>query len=446
MADEKEWKVEAIQRAQSEYLEPIPDMGGIFRAFRLKHDVTLKWFHKVIHEGRYLFLRDEAQEKGDDVTIYVMNQTLEPMEEGDGLRFTLTPASFDYEEPNLKRKGHISLWELLIWATENMLAEGGDTERAKELLLSSYRNKDGRLLSEIKDGEQAAEPQYPSQDTQAVDELSFGLSKLSDPERWKGIEKSGGKRLDVSGSKEPPRYVVVNLTGEREAPLMQGLMADVVNAHDSLMLAGRTFVTARDYAKVVYSCKNPTKNQVGTVEALLDDALQPVTIDWRDEVTGRGIPVKEGERLAYRGPLIYAPRVLTRAPNGMLVDGYELKEHTPFYDHDVKVKQITRVPTKMLEEAAESVSSTERNIKIRRYLLKRLAHIKSGYTTSPKIRYASVMEHAGIEKDPKGKNKRKAKDSVIGYLEVFKRCGYVKDFKEYTAKGDRHATGVHITT
>lgn len=453
MADEKDWQKEAILRAQREYMEPIPDMGGVFRALKLKHDVTLKWFHKVLHKGLFFLLRDEVQEKSLDVTIYMMNPSLEPMEEGGEPCVTFTPVSFDYEEPDLTRKGSITLWELMIWATENMLAEEGDTERAQELLLSSYHNKDGKLLSEIEKEQQAAE-QLPKQDTnrprsypQAISKVSQKITEVDITAEKVGLAVGGKNETDVV-TYITLSYAVDDVSLSRRLEPFDRI---VHNAVGSLWNAGNRVITvAQVYRAMTGSKIKIPKAPLERIEKSLDkQRITLVSLDFSAELRGKTVEY-DGETITADKAkaetyMLNASKTTVDTANGKRAVGYIINEPPVLYRHAKITGQMITHPQRLLEETSKKIGNKETDLLIRDYLLQRIKPMgRKGSRLSKQIKFKTVYDNIGASVGTNRAEVKRLNDRIKRCLDALKDLGVILEYEEYKDGRSHKLVGVTV--
>lgn len=444
MADEKEWQIEAIKRAVREYLEPVLDDSGEMAAFMLKRDIHMKWFHKAIHKGLYFFSKSEAQKKGDDAILYMLSKTLEPVEgEEGGFGFVMTPASFDYEKPKMTRKGPITLRELEIWATENMLTEEGDTERAKELILSSYRNKDGRLLSEIKDGEQ-----LPKQDTNKPETHYHPNSKLSNT--ITKLDTNGvAWWLAMGGKKEPSVETRISLSYEDEngvelSKKMTRFDREVHDAVASLWAAGNRVIAPNQVFRIMAGSKSKvTPKQRQRVEESIDKQRRTfVTLDFSKELRGKTAEF-EGETITASEAnieqyMLNADKQTVIGERGERVIGYAINKPPILYYHDKITGQIVSYKQSLLEKLSKEMGNTDSSVLIRNYLIQQVKVMgRKGSNRSSQILYETIYKE--IDSEPKDRTERKRlNDKVKKCLDVLKGEGQIAGWSEYRDKGRSH--------
>ena len=114
--------------------------------------------------------------------------------------------------------------------------------------------------------------------------------------------------------------------------------------------------------------------------------------------------------------------------NGQRVDGaIRLFIEPPLITFAKSRKQVTTIPRKLL---ASPINKTEMHLLIDDYLIERISRLKNGHAKlSNKLLYATIYEKAGIT----GRmQKNRAKETVLKYLEHYKKCGFINDYKETT--------------
>lgn len=412
----------------------------------------------TLHEGLYFLNQGDQRggiayaekHKGAAVWLYCIDRQTAILDgltidraqgrEETKLKMRLVPVRSDYrEEP-------VSHVEAVLHTRLQDLADEGKKAEVNKLLKEIYRveKKPGR----VEEGAPTAK-----QDLQPVREYVQGLSKLSNPASWAGIESTGGKRLDVSGRVEEPVYTIVRLIDEdeetRRKPLFRGTEESTCSAAHSLYRAGRRVFTAADVAKLALLQDKPSRAQVARVDEQLEAmAGRRVSIDWTEEARGRELKF-EGEKVEsfkYTSYLLPLETIEAETANGKKSKCYRFIAPPILYRHDMETGQIAAFNTEKLKAATAGVSATERNILIRDYLLRRIARMKrGGASTASEIRYESVMEAAHLESDAKGKNRAAVKKAVNDYLAGFVREKIINGYAEYKSKSARAAVGVKVS-
>lgn len=85
--------------------------------------------------------------------------------------------------------------------------------------------------------------------------------------------------------------------------------------------------------------------------------------------------------------------------------------------------QITTIPIKLLQAP---LKKTDQNIQIEDYLIRRIAHAKSGRQPK-KILYSTIFDNAGITEP---KQRLRAKEKIKKYLDYYISCEHIKAYKE----------------
>lgn len=453
MADEEDWQIETILRAQREYIEFVPDMSDIWRAFRLKSDVTLKWFQKVVYGGYYFFLKDETKEKGGDALVYVVNQDIETIEiEGD-IREILAEASFDYEGPDLTRKGPISLWELEVWAAENMLAEEGDTERARKLLLSTYHDKDGKLLSEIEKEQQAVE-QPPKQDTkrprsypQAISKVSQKITEVDITAEKVGLAVGGKNETDVV-TYITLSYAVDDVSLSRRLEPFDRI---VHNAVGSLWNAGNRVITvAQVYRAMTGSKIKIPKAPLERIEKSLDkQRITLVSLDFSAELRGKTVEY-DGETITADKAkaetyMLNASKTTVDTANGRRAVGYIINEPPVLYRHAKITGQMITHPQRLLEETSKKIGNKETDLLIRDYLLQRIKPMgRKGSRLSKQIKFKTIYDNIGASVGTNRAEVKRLNDRIKRCLDALKDLGVILGYEEYRDGRSHKLVGVTV--
>lgn len=318
------------------------------------------------------------------------------------------------------------------------------------------------ILREI--GKQQEREGLPRQDTYKATDWIQSVSKASNPKYWQGIENLGNKALKVSSKNEPIRnmYVSIEDNPERETYL-QGTAENTHNAVISLIEAGNRLITPNQIAKVAFLTERPTSKQLQIINDDMQRFERVINIDYSEEVRGRNITLNGSLVRNYkiRRQIIPQTKTMITTANGEVVEGYEILALPPLYEHDLVLGLSRNIPIELLETSGKKVSSTETNIIISRYLLRRIERMKDAQdikssrskkkpkdgtkATLNKVRYSSIMNAANLTTDEKGKNKAAARKATREYLDKWKKTGYIKAYKEYTAAGERGISGVEVS-
>ena len=126
--------------------------------------------------------------------------------------------------------------------------------------------------------------------------------------------------------------------------------------------------------------------------------------------------------------------------NGRCVDGYTVNKPPVLYQHSAIFGQLITYPARLLD-TANAGQNTPENIVIKKYLLRRIYMAKGKSKTSPRIKYSSVYEKAGIL-DPDKKQRKRINDYVIACLQLWQKDGQIKGYTEY--KEGRTRAGVDL--
>lgn len=132
------------------------------------------------------------------------------------------------------------------------------------------------------------------------------------------------------------------------------------------------------------------------------------------------------KRIVYEGYLLPIERIKVYVGE-MLTDGaVHLLREPPLTTFARERGQITTIKLQLLESP---VSKTETNLSIDDYLLDRISQMKNNSKLPQKILYSTLFDNCKINGV---KKRQRAKPTIKRYLDYYKQCGFIQDYKELT--------------
>lgn len=192
--------------------------------------------------------------------------------------------------------------------------------------------------------------------------------------------------------------------------------------------------------------------KAGSVRKSLDKlASIRISLDITDELLARGLKLKEGERGVLKDYLLPLREMQLKAANGKVIQsGFQLKEIPILYDYAERTGHIATVPTTMLE--VDSVTDTDDNIIIKRYLIRRIEELKQARnkkSLSEIIYYDTELQTGAMSELWYDKNivnlrdkKSELHKSVKKVLKSLVEKQYIQSYEEL--KDGRSVVGVKI--
>lgn len=175
------------------------------------------------------------------------------------------------------------------------------------------------------------------------------------------------------------------------------------------------------YATMGNSGRPGAKDIEKVYESLEKMRRLPITLDSTSEHS----VYKNMPKFVYNGMLLPWESV-DAIVNGQRADGViHFFREPPLMSFAKERRQITTVPRELLQSP---ISKTDANLQIDDYLIDRIARIKkSGGKSSNKLLYSTIYENCEIKTRMQ---RSRAKDKITKYLDYYKECGFIKDFKE----------------
>ena len=214
----------------------------------------------------------------------------------------------------------------------------------------------------------------------------------------------------------------------------------------SQIAAGRTMFTATDVFESATGGKNPSKKQLNEFTESIDRMrFNKLTIDMTQEAEAHNLVDPEtGEpwkSWKVETLLLPADKITMKSPNGRTVEGYVSTKEPVVFTHARMTKQMVSYPKHYLE-TKDAGSNTPTNLIIRSYLLKRILQAQKNPRMKPTIKYSTIYEKAGVDKNNRTVRKR-ANDYIEGLLKIWVEMKLISGYKIETE--NRQISKVTVT-
>lgn len=432
--------LERVKAASDEHVHKAESILPGYIAFRVDVDVQLGLWNQHMVAGTY-FLR--AGDMMNEAYVYQVDLNIEELisqiEEGEteelvddnGVTFTAykSKAPLDIKAKTtpieLKEKGsrkhNLTYFEMLVWLA---ISVAETREESDEIFYSAYQNADKLPKQTGKKADRRYDPAtklYQKITDPGIYDLVLKVDAAGRAERKKGREAITALSFEYVGDSDDVK--LGRPVDEFDKLVLNGVISQAA--------AGRSVFTAADVFEAVTGSKNPNRKQLADYTESLDKMrFTKVTVDMTSEAKAHGFtnpdtgePLKSWEVETY---LVNASKIMVDRENGRAVEGYLLNEEPVLYTHARMTKQIVSYPIKYLD-TKEVGSNTRQNNLIKNYLIDRIIRAKSG-KLSPCIRYATVYNHAGVDKENRVARKR-ANDYIAGLLGKWKSQGLIRDYE-----------------
>lgn len=266
-----------------------------------------------------------------------------------------------------------------------------------------------------------------------IDRLIYPLDKPNNT-IWDGItiaDKNGQLQYALDTRKHGTSTPAIVYIGLDLSALPEGLSKNLdaldkrlMIASDALYHAGNEFFTDTQLYKSMGYKGNPGKSDLQKInDRLTKLGTGRIFIDNTQEIEQN----KKYPKYIYDGNImpferIQGPVIINGKPCESVI---HLFRDPPLMDFARKRDQITAIPLEVLESP---ISKTEENLAIEDYLLERIGQMKSPKRNSQKkILYKTLCTRCGITKP---KQIRRAPEKICRYLDHFKACKWIKDYKQ----------------
>lgn len=312
------------------------------------------------------------------------------------------------------------------------IKENGQTqaEAATEILEEARKRlADAKKAAEVIETIEEIRAELPQIVTKQTDKLDYPLDKPNSV-IWNLLQASapdGQLRIDITTTpKGGDIYYGINFA---ELPAELKITKQLTTfdkrcyvAAASLFQAGNDIVSATQIYKMMGNKGRPGDRDLQQInDSLTKMGTARVYLDNQREIkTAKGY-----KHFRYDGPLLPFER-LSAYINGQLSESaIHLFREPPLMSFARQRKQITTITRELLESP---ISKTEQNLRIDDYLIERIGHMKNPKSKTPrKMLYATIFDKCGITEK---KQKQRAPEKIKKYLTYYKKCGYIRGYKE----------------
>ena len=215
----------------------------------------------------------------------------------------------------------------------------------------------------------------------------------------------------------------------------------ILNGVSSLMLANVSYFTLPMLYHAMTGVENPSLDP-GTA-AQLKSRLEfmrrtMVTIDVTNEIAAKFVK-EDVEKAVYESYMLPLSR-LQAVLNGREVEAYHLLSAPPLYQYAATKKQLSVVPSVLLEAP---LNNTRTTIPLKNYILTRIQGMKNPHNKlkSNNILYKSIFAELG-EENPTKLRRTRIREYTRQFLEHLLQNGYINYYEEY--KEGRRIVGVTV--
>lgn len=318
-----------------------------------------------------------------------------------------------------------TMGELLARIKESGQTQG---EAAAEILEEARKRlADAKKAAEVIETIEEIRAELPQIVTKQTDKLDYPLDKPNSV-IWNLLQTAspnGQLRIDIDTTPKG-RDIIYGINFDELPPeLIKRLTTfdkRVYVAAASLYRAGNEWQTATQIYKMMGNKGRPGDRDIQQINDSLNK-MNParIYIDNQNEIkTAKGYA-----HFRYDGSLLPFERV-TVYINGQLTESaIHLFREPPLISFARQRNQITTIPRELLESP---INKTDANLRIDDYLLERIGHMKNRKSKAPrKMLYATIFEKCGITEK---KQKQRAPEKIKKYLTHYKKCGYIRGYKE----------------
>ena len=329
----------------------------------------------------------------------------------------------------------LDIWQIL---EEGIDTEGNITEsRWKPLLeramqkLAEYEETDKK----IKELEQAAE-ELPRIIANPAEKLENPLDKPNSV-IWGLItdaaknNPNGQLRLNIDTSRKGSKQDAIIQYGINfdELPTTVKITKQLTQfdkrayiAAAALFNAGNEIISATQVYSMMGNAGKPRTTDLQKInDSLTKMGAAHVYIDNAQEVQ----EAKGYTHFKYDAQLLPFERISAYINGQLTESAIHLFREPPLISFAKQRNQITTIPRQLLESP---VNKTEANLLIEDYLLERIGHMKSGKSKAPrKMLFATIYDRCQIKT---AKQRQRAPEKIRRYLDHYKKCGWIKGYKE----------------
>ena len=191
-----------------------------------------------------------------------------------------------------------------------------------------------------------------------------------------------------------------------------------------LFNAGNEIISATQVYKMMGNSGTPQASDLQKInDSLTKMGAARVYIDNTQEVQ----QAKGYKLFKYDAPLLPFERISAYINGQLTASAIHIFREPPLISFAKQRNQITTINRQLLESP---ISKTDANLLIDDYLLERIGHMKSGKGKAPrKMLFVTIYDHCNIKT---AKQRQRAPEKIRRYLEHYKKCGWIKGYKEET--------------
>lgn len=353
--------------------------------------------------------------------------------DGNTMRSYHDPVSFSakMEPVQIKDGEYLTYLEYAAWLA---ITVAPDDETRDAIFKSAYQ-------MHRKETPEREEP--PKQDggkpTWRHDPITKLAQSLSNPALYGDF---GTVTLNVAGKADRKRKrsveTVVSLEyfGDNEDVSLSRPISEfdlqVLNGYIAQVAAGRTMFTATDVFEAVTGAGKPTKKQLQEFTESIDRMrYNRLIVDMTQEAEAHGLvdpeTGKPWKSWKVESVLVPADKSMLTSKNGRYVEGYMSRGEPVVYTHARMTNQMVSYPLRYLE-TKDAGSNTQQNLIMRAYLLKRILQARDNPRMRPTIKYSTIYEKAGVDKENRTARKR-ANDYIEALLKIWIEKGLISDYE-----------------
>lgn len=337
-------------------------------------------------------------------------------------------------------KERLEEWERLRPYLEEELEKPQYAGRTlDDLLANEYKDENGDILegslldqaiAAAKAAQIASKPQTTT--IKRAELLEMPLDKVN-ATIWNLLEKDTGRQLAFAMEKRGSNKEITLLYSiDFDETLREGIQITkkllpfdkrVYIAVNALFNAGNNIITLTQiYYAMGYKGKPGTKDLQKIQASIIKMQGAQISVDNAQEAA----TYKKYGKFVYKGSLLPLEAAEHYSVNGALTDAaIHIFREPPLISFAKQRNQITTVEIKLLQSP---INKTDNNLLIDDYLIERISRMKNSHgKSSNKILFNTIFDNARITA---AKQKQRSKATIKRYLDHYKQCGFIKDYKE----------------
>lgn len=250
---------------------------------------------------------------------------------------------------------------------------------------------------------------------------------------WNLLEKDTGGQLAFAMEKRGSNKEITLLYSiDFDETLREGIQITkrllpfdkrVYIAVNALFNAGNNIITLTQiYYAMGYKGKPGTKDLQKIQASIIKMQGAQISVDNAQEAA----TYKKYGKFVYKGSLLPLETAEHYSVNGALTDAaIHIFREPPLISFAKQRNQITTVEIKLLQSP---INKTDNNLLIDDYLIERISRMKNSHgKSSNKILFNTIFDNARITA---ARQKQRSKATIKRYLDHYKQCGFIKDYKE----------------